>query len=117
MILLKSERDLEAMRPACTVAGTVLDEVAAFIQPGMTTRDVDEYAASRIKHYGAKSAFCLSSNYGCAAIYIDFRRNLNPLSHSKFGRKRRSGCDDEFLRQRGCISRLIISTHGIDISS
>ena len=34
MIILKSERDLEAMRPACAVAGTVLDDVAAFVQPG-----------------------------------------------------------------------------------
>jgi methionyl aminopeptidase len=65
MILLKSERDLEAMRPACTVAGTVLDEVAAFIQPGVTTRDVDEYAASRIKHFGAKSAFLGYRKYPC----------------------------------------------------
>src|SRR3978361_1522151 len=57
MIILKSERDLEAMRPACVVAGSVLQDVAAFIQPGVTTRDVDEFAASRIKPYGAKSAF------------------------------------------------------------
>ena len=28
MIILKNERDLEAMRPACTVAGAVLDDVA-----------------------------------------------------------------------------------------
>ena len=57
MIVLKSERDLEAMRPACALAGTVLDEIAAFVQPGVTTRDMDEFAASRIKHFGAKSAF------------------------------------------------------------
>jgi methionyl aminopeptidase len=65
MILLKSERDLEAMRPACAVAGTVLDEVAAFIQPGVTTRDVDEYAAVRIKQHGAKSAFLGYRKYPC----------------------------------------------------
>ena len=65
MILLKSERDLEAMRPACAVAGTVLEEVAAFIQPGVTTRDVDEYAASRIKQHGAKSAFLGYRKYPC----------------------------------------------------
>lgn len=57
MIIIKSERDLEAMRPACTVASTVLEEVCSFIQPGVTTLEVDNYAASRIKHYGAKSAF------------------------------------------------------------
>jgi methionyl aminopeptidase len=57
MIILKNERDLEAMRPACSVAGTVLNDVAAYIQPGMTTAEVDEFAATRIKHYGGKSAF------------------------------------------------------------
>jgi len=54
---LKSERDLEAMRPACGVASAVLDEVCAFIQPGVTTQEVDEFAASRIREHGAKSAF------------------------------------------------------------
>ena len=65
MIILKSERDLEAMRPACTVAGTVLADVAAFIQPGMTTKDVDEFALSRMKHFGAKSAFLGYRKYPC----------------------------------------------------
>ncbi|MGD0258250.1 MAG: type I methionyl aminopeptidase [Verrucomicrobiota bacterium] len=65
MIILKSERDLEAMRPACAVAGAVLNDVAAFIQPGVTTKDVDEFAASRIKHFGAKSAFLGYRKYPC----------------------------------------------------
>ncbi len=57
MIILKTERDLEAMRPACEVGSTVLEEVAAFIKPGLTTLEVDDFAAARMKHYGAKSAF------------------------------------------------------------
>jgi methionyl aminopeptidase len=65
MIILKSERDLEAMRPACVIASTVLNEVAAFIRPGVTTRDVDQYAAERMKHYGAKSAFLGYRKYPC----------------------------------------------------
>ncbi len=65
MIVLKNERDLEAMRPACALAGTVLDEVAAWIKPGLTTREIDEYAASRIKHHGAKSAFLGYRKYPC----------------------------------------------------
>jgi methionyl aminopeptidase len=48
---------MEAMRPACTIAGTVLSELAAFVKPGVTTKEVDEFAAARIKHYDAKSAF------------------------------------------------------------
>lgn len=57
MIILKTERDLEAMRPACQVAASVLEEVAGFIRPGVKLSDLDAYAASRIKHYGARSAF------------------------------------------------------------
>jgi methionyl aminopeptidase len=65
MIILKSQRDLEMMRPACAVAGTVLEEIAAFIKPGVTTRQVDEFAASRIKQHGAKSAFLGYRKYPC----------------------------------------------------
>ncbi len=65
MIVLKNERDLEAMRPACAVAQRVLVEVAEWIQPGMTTREIDQFAASRIKHYGARSAFLGYRKYPC----------------------------------------------------
>jgi methionyl aminopeptidase len=65
MIILKSERDLEAMRPACAVASSVLNEVSAFIQPGVTTGEVDAFAAARIKHYGSKSAFLGYRKYPC----------------------------------------------------
>jgi methionyl aminopeptidase len=65
MIILKTERDLEAMRPACAVAGSVLDEVAAFIRPGMTTKEIDEYAAEVIRKYDAKSAFLGYRKYPC----------------------------------------------------
>ncbi|HYG22419.1 MAG TPA: type I methionyl aminopeptidase [Verrucomicrobiae bacterium] len=65
MIVLKSERDLEAMRPACTIAGTVLNDVAAFIRPGLTTREVDDFAAERIRSHGAKSAFLGYRKYPC----------------------------------------------------
>ena len=65
MIILKSERDLELMRPAGMVAATVLDEVAAYIKPGLTTRQVDEFAAARIKQHGGKSAFLGYRKYPC----------------------------------------------------
>ncbi len=65
MIILKNERDLAAMRPACTIAGSVLEEVAAWVKPGVTTREIDAFAASRIKSYGAKSAFLGYRKYPC----------------------------------------------------
>ncbi len=57
MIPLKSERELAFMRPAGVIAQTVLDEVSDFIQPGLTTRQVDEFAAGRMKAHGVRSAF------------------------------------------------------------
>jgi methionyl aminopeptidase len=56
---------LELMRPAGVVAGSVLEDVASFVQPGVSTRDVDEFAAGRIKFYGGKSAFLGYRKYPC----------------------------------------------------
>lgn len=66
-IILKTERDLEAMRPACALASTVLDEVSAWIRPGISTKDIDDYIASRIRHQGARSAFLGYRKYPCHA--------------------------------------------------
>jgi methionyl aminopeptidase len=65
MIILKSDRDLEAMRPACGIAAAVLNDVAAYVKPGVTTAEVDAFAAERIKSYGAKSAFLGYRKYPC----------------------------------------------------
>src|SRR5208282_1574925 len=53
------------MRPACALAGAVLEAIAAFIKPGLTTREVDEFAAAQIKARGAKSAFLGYRKYPC----------------------------------------------------
>lgn len=47
------------------VAATVLEEVASFIQPGVTTREVDDFAASRMRYYEAKSAFLGYRKFPC----------------------------------------------------
>jgi methionyl aminopeptidase len=64
-IILKSGADLVAMRAACTVAGKVLDDIIAFIKPGVSTRQMDGFAAERIRFYGAKSAFLGYRKYPC----------------------------------------------------
>ena len=65
MILLKNARNLESMRPACVVAQRVLSEVSDFIQPGVTTRQIDQFAAARMRYYGARSAFLGYRKYPC----------------------------------------------------
>ena len=53
------------MRPAGAVAARVLDDITAFIKPGVTTRQVDNFAAERIRSYDAKSAFLGYRKYPC----------------------------------------------------
>ncbi len=64
-IKIKTADEIKLMRAAGQVAGKVLAEVAAFIQPGMTTRQVDNFAAERIRAYNGKSAFIGYRNYPC----------------------------------------------------
>jgi methionyl aminopeptidase len=64
-IKLKSEDDLKLMRPAGVMAAKVLDDIAAFIKPGVTTRQIDNFAAERIKSYGGKSAFLGYHKFPC----------------------------------------------------
>jgi len=65
MSLIKSERELEIMRVAGAIAAEVLDELAAFIRPGVTTKQVDEFAGEAMKRRGAKSAFLGYRKYPC----------------------------------------------------
>ena len=53
------------MRAAGAIAAVVLNEVAAFIRPGVTTQEIDEFAASRIRGYGSTSAFLGYRGYPC----------------------------------------------------
>src|SRR5688500_1191942 len=57
MIILKNDRDVEAMRLSGALAADVLSLVGNWIRPGVTTREIDSYAAGLIKERGAKSAF------------------------------------------------------------
>ena len=65
MIILKTERELELMRPACRIAAQVLEKVCRFINPGLTTKEIDNYAADQIRLLGAKSAFLGYRGYPC----------------------------------------------------
>ena len=53
------------MRAAGAVAAAVLAEVAAFIRPGVTTAEVDRFAAECIRRHGARSAFLGYKKYPC----------------------------------------------------
>jgi methionyl aminopeptidase len=60
-----NQKELEALRAAGMVAGSVLDEVAAFIRPGASTREIDEFGAEAMRRRGATSAFLGYKKYPC----------------------------------------------------
>jgi methionyl aminopeptidase len=72
MIILKNERDIEAMRMSGAVAAEVLHLLGNWIKPGVTTKEIDNYAAQLIKERDAKSAFLGYRKYpGHACISVN----------------------------------------------
>ncbi|MCA1807925.1 MAG: type I methionyl aminopeptidase [Kiritimatiellia bacterium] len=57
MIVIKDEAAVKRMRTAGRVTAAVCAKVSQSIYPGVTTREIDEYAASLISEAGARSAF------------------------------------------------------------
>jgi methionyl aminopeptidase len=57
MIPIKKGQDIDGMRESCRVVAEIREELRAFIEPGKSTRDVDEYAAALIRQRGGVSPF------------------------------------------------------------
>lgn len=57
MISIKTPKEVECMRRSGQIVAQILDEVKTSIQPGLTTREVDKFAAEVMKRHKVKSAF------------------------------------------------------------
>jgi len=57
MIYLKSSTEIAKMRVSCRIVGELLDNLAALIQPGVSTLELDQYAEKFIRSHGGKPAF------------------------------------------------------------
>lgn len=57
MVLVKNSAELEKMRIAGRITARVCEQVVGHICPGMTTAEIDRFAAALIKEHGARSAF------------------------------------------------------------
>jgi methionyl aminopeptidase len=57
MIPIKSSSELKRMRLACRLSAQILAEVAAEVRAGMTTGELDAFAARRMRELGVESAF------------------------------------------------------------
>ena len=56
-ITLKSKQEMEAMRQAGAIVGATLTLLRRSVEPGITTRELDQIAYNNILSYGAKPAF------------------------------------------------------------
>ena len=56
-IPIKSPREIEAMRVAGSTASAILQAVAREIRPGVSTMEIDRFAAGMMQEHGCKSAF------------------------------------------------------------
>ena len=57
MIPIKTPEEITAMRQSCILAAELLRDVAAYVQPGRSLEEIDQYAGQKIKERGATSAF------------------------------------------------------------
>jgi len=57
MIIAKSKKEIEKMRAAGNLVGTVLQQLRGMVQPGITTLEVDQAAERMIRDAGALPTF------------------------------------------------------------
>ena len=56
-IEIKSSREIKLMKKSSRIVGTVLREINDLIEPGMSTKDLDDFAEKRIREMGAVPSF------------------------------------------------------------
>jgi len=56
-IEIKSAREINLMKKSSRIVATVLREINDLIKPGMSTKDLDDFAEKRIKSFGAVPSF------------------------------------------------------------
>ncbi len=57
MIAIHSKKEIAMMRSSGEVTGTVLKELETYIEPGMTTKEIDRYVGERIRKHGMTPTF------------------------------------------------------------
>ena len=57
MITLKNEKQIEGIRTSCKYLAELFLRLEEFIEPGMSTMDIDKYSAEFIRKIGGSSCF------------------------------------------------------------
>lgn len=62
-IIIKSPRQIELIRESCHIISKVHKELGQFIEPGISTKDIDDLGYKLIKSYGCEPNFLNYSGY------------------------------------------------------
>tara|TARA_Y100001970_G_scaffold200773_1_gene244227 strand:+ start:925 stop:1764 length:840 start_codon:yes stop_codon:yes gene_type:complete len=65
-IEIKSSREINLMKKSSRVVATVLREVQDFVKPGISTKDIDDFAEKRIRELGAVPSFKGYQGFPCS---------------------------------------------------
>jgi methionyl aminopeptidase len=87
-IKTKSPDELKLMRSSCAMAAEVLEDIGGIIKPGITTLQLDDFAAERIKARGGKSAFLGYRKYPrqvCISVNDEVVHGMGSERELRFG--------------------------------
>jgi len=57
MIVIKTPEEIEKMARACRIVAEILEELKAFVKPGITTKEIEMFAEEKIMASGGTAAF------------------------------------------------------------
>ncbi len=57
MIVYRTADEIELIRRSSQIVAIILKELGTMVKPGMTTKELDEYAEARVRELGGKPAF------------------------------------------------------------
>ena len=69
MIIIKSKREIELMREPCKVTAELLNDLGAYIKPGLSTQDISDFVEKRITSYKMTPTFKGYGGFPAAARY------------------------------------------------
>ena len=71
MIRLKNEKQIDGIRKSCKLLAHMFEEIIPKIEPGMTTKDIDDLAVKFIKSNGGKPAWYTVDFPGALCISVN----------------------------------------------
>lgn len=83
MIVIKSKREIELMREPCKVTAELLNDLAEFVEPGLSTMDVNNFIEKRITGHGMTPTFKGYGGFPAAACVSVNEEIIHGIPHEK----------------------------------